>query len=150
MAKKIKTVRMINGLTEKDIKVLPDSSNFESYSTKTSPSSYLISESVRFRICAKKNMFDARYIEAIIILNLKTNDVHVVDEDANKILDTNMFTLKQDLTSTMEEAKIAVRKNNDLECAEKLCIKAILIKHIYTHYASLYTHISPDVFDKVK
>lgn len=144
-----KEKRFVNGITEKKVASLPNTSSFEGCVTKAAPSQCLISEAVRLRINSKKNILDAHYVEGVITLNLKNGNVLLFDEDGNMKVRTNMFDIKTDMAEAMKEIRNAIHKN-DNETGEMAFIKCLLLKHIYTHYAALYTHISPDVCDKIK
>lgn len=143
-----KTTRFINGITEKKILTLSNTSSFGGCLTKSTPSQCVVSEAVRLRIYAKKNPFDVHYVEGVVMLNLRNGNAFIIDDEGNKKLKTNMFSIKQDLASTMEEAREADKKH-DKDAEEEAFIKCILLKYIYVHYAPLYANISPDVCGKV-
>ena len=66
--------------------------------------------------------------------------VRVSDDGNRKISQTEAVSQKTASSAVTEGQKDAV---------EEAFIKCILLKHLYVHYAPLYTNISPDVCGKV-
>ena len=134
-------------INKKRLSKLPNKSTFMGiggFETTTSESKIIISQSLRFKIVARKTN-NYYCIDAVVIMNIKNGDVQIVSSDnlINGIISTNMFDIRDDISYAIEAGRRYASEKEDTE-AEKCFIRATILKHVYIHFAPLFTELDPE------
>lgn len=130
-------------ISTKEVSKLTNISKFNTITTTSTLSRYLISEALHFKLLDKRG--ERHEFDGIMMLNTINATVALIDEKGNTKLKSNMYDIKNDIADAFASA----RESDNKEEINKYIIKAILLKHIYTHYASLYVKLSPEDYEKV-